>query len=269
MPYAFERLALIEGVIARSPLGLITDVDGTISEIVPTPREARVSPLCRRYLTLLCRQLALVAVVSGRPAVEVRDMVGVTGVVYVGNHGLERWTKNRVEPSGSARDYFKIVRSAFEELSSRLSMEGVTLEDKGLSLTVHYRLSPHHEVAEREILDVLAASERARDLRVVRGRLALNLLPPVEINKGTAVLDLIRDYSLQGGLYLGDDLTDIDAFGAVRSAAAGSNFRGLAIGVTSAEMPEGLVKAADLTLNGVDDVGRFLKWLSQNVPQPS
>jgi trehalose 6-phosphate phosphatase len=249
-------------------LGLITDVDGTISEIAPTPRQARVSPPCRRYLNLLCRRLALVAVVSGRSAAEVRDMLGIEGVVYIGNHGLERWVKNQAALPDGARDYSGMVESALEELSSRLSMKGVTLENKGLSLTIHYRLSPQPEAAEREILSALAASERAKGLRVVRGRLALNLLPPVAVNKGTAVLDLIRDYGLQGGLYLGDDLTDIDAFRAVRSASASSAFRGLAIGVTSAEMPESLVREADLTLNGVGDVGRFLGWLVQNVPQP-
>jgi trehalose 6-phosphate phosphatase len=267
MPYAFDHLALVREIIVRSPLGLITDVDGTISEIAPTPRQARVSPLCRRYLSLLCRHLALVAVVSGRSVAEVRDMLGIEGIVYIGNHGLERWTKNQAGFPDSARDYLGVIRSALEELSSRLLIEGVTIEDKGLSLTIHYRLSPQPEIAEQEILSVLAASERARDLRVVRGRLALNLLPPLEANKGTAVLDLIQGYSLQGCLYLGDDLTDIDAFRAVHSTSISSAFRGLAIGVTSVEMPEGLVQEADLTLNGISDVERFLRWLAQNVPR--
>ena len=267
MPYAFDHLALIREVLGRSPLGLITDVDGTMSEIAPNPHQARVSPPCRRYLALLCRRLALVSVVSGRSAAEVRDMLGIEGVVYIGNHGLERWVKNRAELPDGARYYSGMVKSALRELSSRLSMEGVTLENKGLSLTIHYRLSPEPGMAEREILSVLVASDRAKGLRVVRGRLALNLLPLVEINKGTAVLDLMQDYGLQGGLYLGDDFTDINAFRAVRSASASSAFRGLAIGVTSAEMPEGLVLEADLNLSGVSDVERFLRWLSQNVPR--
>jgi trehalose 6-phosphate phosphatase len=268
MPYAFDHLDLIQEILGRSPLGLITDVDGTISEIAPTPREARVSPLCRRYLTVLCRQLALVAAVSGRLAAEVRDMIGIEGVIYIGNHGLERWAKNHTELSNNTPDYTGMIKSAVEELSSRLSAQGVTIENKGLSLTIHYRLSTEPEIAEREILNTVAASEWAKDLRVVRGRLALNLLPPVEVSKGTAVLDLIRDYSLQGGLYLGDDLTDIDAFRAIHDAARNSKFRGLAIGVASAEMPERLAREADLTLNGVGDAARFLRWLSQSVPRP-
>ena len=267
MPYALDHLNLIKEVLRRSPLGLITDIDGTISEIAPTPREARVSPLCRRYLAVLCHQLALVAAVSGRAAAAVRDMVGLEGVVYIGNHGLERWAKHSIEPSDSARDYSRMIKSALAELSSQLPMEGVTIENKGLSLTIHYRLSPEPEIAEREILSAVAASEWARDLRVVRGKLALDLLPPVKVNKGTALLDLIQEYNLQGGIYLGDDLTDIDAFSAIHDAARNPEFRGFAIGVTSAEMPERLVTESDFTLNGVGDVVRFLSWMSRNVPR--
>lgn len=76
-------------MLALRPLGLITDIDGTISPIAPSPLEARVSPACRRHLAALAKKLELVAVISGRPAVEARDMVGVEGIVYVGNHGLE------------------------------------------------------------------------------------------------------------------------------------------------------------------------------------
>ncbi len=267
MPYVFEHLDLVREIIGRSPLGLITDVDGTISEIAHTPRQAKVSPLCRHYLRLLRCHMDLVAVVSGRSVAEVRDMLGIDGVVYIGNHGLERWVKSQAEFPGSSRDYSGLIKSAFEELSSRLSIEGVKIENKGLSLTVHYRLSPHPEMAEREILNTLEASERAKGLRIVRGKLAVNLLPSLEVNKGTAVLDLVQNYSLQGCLYMGDDLTDIDAFRAVRSASISYAFQGLAIGVISVDMPKGLVREVDLTLKEISDVERFLRWLTQNVPR--
>ena len=103
----------------------------------------------------------------------------------------------------------------------------------------------------------------------MRGKMAINLIPPVEVNKGTTTLELIREYNLHGGIYLGDDVTDIDAFRAIHAASRDSNFQGLAIGVTSHEMPETLVAEADFTLNGVNDVERFLKWLSETAAQPS
>jgi len=92
---------------------------------------------------------------------------------------------------------------------------------------------------------------------------AINLLPPVNVDKGTATLDLIQEYNLQGGVYLGDDITDIYAFRAIHAACHDLDFQGFAIGITSQEMPEKLAEEADFTLNGVDDVEYFLKWLSQ------
>jgi trehalose 6-phosphate phosphatase len=146
-------------------------------------------------------------------------------------------------------------------------MEGVSLENKGLTVTIHYRLSPDVSAAERDILNFVKALAQAKNLRVIRGKMTVNLLPPVEINKGTAILDLIKGYNLQGGIYLGDDLTDVDAFRAIRNTSGAPNFHGFAIAIVGSEMPEELVREADFTLNGVSDVERFLKWLSQNVPR--
>jgi len=99
--------------------------------------------------------------------------------------------------------------------------------------------------------------------------MAIDLLPPVKVNKGTATLDLIQEYNLQGGVYLGDDLTDIDAFRAIHVACCDLDFQGFAIGIISQEMPEKLVEEVDFTLNGVGDVERFLKWLFQIVAHKS
>jgi trehalose 6-phosphate phosphatase len=269
VPYTFDHLGLIQETFRRSPFGLITDVDGTISEIAPTPQEARVSPSCRRYLNVLSRQLALVAAVSGRPVSQVRDMVGISGLVYIGNHGLEHGAGNHTELPHRAGDYLKRVKSITKELAPLRSIPGVSIENKGVTLTIHYRLSSQPQAVEREILNSVKALAQAKDFRVIRGKMAINLLPPAEVNKGTATLDLIREYGLQGGLYLGDDLTDIDAFRAMHTAAHNLNFQGFAIGVTSPETPEKLIVAADFTLNGVSDVERFLMWLTQNAPRPS
>ena len=105
MPYVFDHLDVIKESLKRSPFGLITDIDGTISQTAPTPQEAKVSPLCRRYLAALCKQLALVATISGRPAVQVRSMINIDGMVYIGNHGLERWNEGHTEFTKDVQDY--------------------------------------------------------------------------------------------------------------------------------------------------------------------
>ena len=269
MSYLFNHLDSIKKALRRPPFGLITDVDGTISETAPTPQEAEVSPLCHQYLSLLCRHLALVAAISGRPAPEVRDMIKIDRMVYIGNHGLERWAEGHSEVAEGVKDYSKVIKAAIKELTPLLSMEGIRIENKGITATIHYRLCPSTEAAKRDILVALGNSIQAKSLRIIHGKMSINLSPPVELNKGTAVLELIQEYRLQGGIYLGDDITDIDAFRAIRTASHDLDFQGFAVGITSPEMPQRLVAEADFTLNGVNDVECFLKWLSQTVLQSS
>jgi trehalose 6-phosphate phosphatase len=267
MPYLFDHLDRIKQALRRSPFGLITDVDGTISPTAPTPAQAEVSPLCYKYLSILSEKLALVAAISGRPAVEARNMLRIDKMVYIGNHGLERWTEGHTELVAEAKEYPRVIKAAVKELSWLLAIDGISIEDKGATATIHYRLCPEPELAKAKIHAALKDSAPAKKLRIMEGKMAVNLLPPVSINKGTTVLALIRDFCLRGGIYLGDEYTDIAAFRAIHSAAGNLAFQGFAIGVTSQEMPAGLVSEVDFSLNGVADVERFFRWLSRNAPE--
>lgn len=264
MPTLLSHLDIIGEIFQKPRCGLITDVDGTISPIAPTPQQAKVSPTCRRYLGILSRRMALVAAVSGRPAAEAGQMVGVSDMVYIGNHGLEKLVQGRLELSQGARDYAGRVRAAVDELGRLLQpAAGISIENKGVTATIHYRLSPDPELARQKIMAAIEKSDTAGRLRIKPGKMSLNLLPPVEMDKGTAVTGLIKEYNLQSGLYLGDDYTDIDAFRAIHNAGKGSDFKGYAIAVTSREMPAGLVDEADFTLEGIAEVERFLGWLAR------
>ncbi|MFC1859958.1 trehalose-phosphatase [Chloroflexota bacterium] len=265
MSYVFNHLDVIEGALRRSHFGLITDVDGTISQTAPTPEQAEVTPLCRKYLSDLCNHLALIAAISGRSAVQVKDMLNIDGMVYVGNHGLEWWRGDQVESPKDVRGYLAAIQAAIETLAPLVSGEGIIIENKGLTASFHYRLSPDRESARQHILAIIAQIPQARGLRVMPERMSVGLLPPVKVDKGTATLDLIHEYNLLGGVYLGDDLTDIDAFRAIHTASHDLDFQGFALGVISQEMPEKLADEADFTLDGVGDVEHFLNWLTQTV----
>jgi trehalose 6-phosphate phosphatase len=264
---AFNHLNPLAEGLRQSPFGLITDVDGTLSPTAPTPAQARVSPACRRHLARLCQQIALVAAVSGRTATQAKEMVNVRGMVYIGNHGLERLANDRVEIIEDARGYLEAVQAAISELSRLLTTEGITVENKGITATVHYRRSPDPRLAEKHVLEVIRNSPKANQLQVMPGRMAVNLLPPVAANKGTATRELITGYHLRRGIYLGDDVTDIDAFRAIHAAPPETDFKGWAIAVTSRETPPDLIREADFTLKGVREVARFLGWLSQTAAQ--
>jgi len=265
MPYLFKHLDSVREILAVSPLGLITDIDGTISEIAPSPEEARVSVACRSSLVALIAQLELVAAITGRPVQQARAMVGVEGMVYIGNHGLERWASGTVEFVPGVEGYLDKVAQALRELSKLLALDGIAFEDKGLALSIHYRQCLDRESARRYILERISTATIAREFSIIEGRMVVELRPPLEVNKGDAMLALVERHRLLGGIYLGDDISDIDAFAAIRSSSKSPSFEGLAIGVIEEETSPLVEKEADLTLHGVGDVERFLRWLTETV----
>jgi len=91
--------------VLSHPFGLITDIDGTIAELAPTAEAVRVDPGCAKHLRSLVSRLPVVAAISGRLAKVARGIVGVDGIVYYGNHGLERWSEGQVKIRPSAQDY--------------------------------------------------------------------------------------------------------------------------------------------------------------------
>ena len=228
-------------------------MDGTISPIVQDPATATVRADARRWLQLLAGRLELVAALSGRSVADLVRMVDVPGMVYVGNHGLEWWEDGRTTVAPEAEPYLPVVESAVRELSDRLQeLPGALVENKGASAAVHYRLSLDPEAARDAILEAIAGSPSAQRLRVADGRMVVNLLPPVRVDKGTAVERLVLLRKLLAVVYLGDDVTDLDAFRAVRSLRESGRAQGAAVAVASAESPGDLLAEADYVLEDID-----------------
>jgi trehalose 6-phosphate phosphatase len=215
--------------LAASPerAAILLDVDGTLAPIVARPEDAGVPPETQAELERLAERYALVACVSGRASADAAATVGVERLVYVGTHGLE------LEPEAER------WAAAIHEFAA-----GVTwpAEDKGLSVSFHYR-GALDEAAARAELEGVAASARAAGLRARFGRKVLELLPPIDANKGTAIRRLLRERELRRALYAGDDTTDLDAFAALEGLEVAAR-----IAVASAEGPAKLRKAADLVV---------------------
>ncbi|MFQ5879198.1 MAG: trehalose-phosphatase [Dehalococcoidia bacterium] len=246
----------------RQPFGLITDFDGVLSEIAPSPAQARISPACHRHLAALAQRLPLVAVVSGRPVQEVVRLVGLEDVAYYGNHGLERWAHGRAALRPEATSYREQIIALVRELGPSLPA-GVIIEDKGLAVALHYRQAADPPTARQAILSALEHTDAAHGLQVSEGKMVVEVKAPAAAHKGTALLSLAADYGLRAAVYIGDDLTDLDAFAALRELARRVDFRGIALAVTGPETPISVLEAADFTLEGVADVARFLAWLAE------
>ncbi len=224
---ALERIASEPGSAA-----LFLDVDGVLAPIVPRPEDARVPEPTRRILARLGREYALVACVTGRPSAVAREIVGVDNLTYVGEHGLE------LDPGAAA------WAERIHAFAAGMPWPGV--EVKPLSVAFHYRTAPDADAARAQLEDVETAA-RELGLKTRWGRMVLEVLPPVEATKGTAVRRLLETSGLRRALYAGDDTTDLDGFAALDGLETA-----VRVAVVSTEGPSELGERADLLLGSTD-----------------
>ena len=250
-------------ILSTRPCGLCSDFDGTLSRIVPSADQARIEPSIRDALALLTRQLDVVAIITGRSIEDVRRRVGLDDLVYIGNHGLERWESGMYQVDSEALAYVPRFRAIAGELAKRFSSPAVEVERKTLSLSVHYRKADDPEEVERQLLAALEPMAKLHGLRLTRGRMVIELRPPIDRDKGTALADLIERRGLKAVVFLGDDRTDLDAMRRLATLRARGLAQGLSIGVRSEEAPPELAEIADALVEGVDGVAAFLQRLSR------
>ena len=260
-------------VLRRAPAGLLTDIDGTISRIAPTPDAATVEPAMAATLARLAGRLAVVAALTGRGAADAARMVGVPGLLYVGNHGLERLGPGDGEPviDPAAEPFVPVIRetlAAAERAAQAAGLRGLRFEDKGLTASIHYRLAPDPAGARATLLPIVQGLADAGGLRLTEGRLVLELRPPVRGNKGTALAALVDDYALAGAIFLGDDVTDLDAIAELRRLRDAGRLAGLAVGVVASESPPALRDAVDLAVPGVDGAAALLAAVADRLDRP-
>jgi trehalose 6-phosphate phosphatase len=242
--------------------GLFVDFDGTLSEIVHVPSEARPVAGAARLLERLGRRLGLVAVVSGRKASELQGWLG-PGIEIWGVHGSERTVDGKVVLSDRAAPYeavMKTVRAEIEEHLGEPGLEGAIVEDKGVMLGLHFRAAA--DVAQaRAALERLSHEAADRHgLRRAEGRLAFELRPPVELTKKAVVLDRARELGLTAAAFIGDDTVDLPAFEALDQLAA-EGVTTVRVAVDSHEAPEELLERADVTVRGPRGAVKLLSEL--------
>lgn len=211
--------------LAGRPLLLLLDIDGTLSPIAQRPADAIIPEATRRVLSrLVATPDVHVAIVSGRAAHDARRMVDVAGMWIIGNHGIEVAPPNRTPAvrEDIARYANNVDAAAAEIAEVTNDLSGVIVENKRWTLSVHYRLASPSMVPELTARVVEIAAENELDL--THAKKTLELRPPVEIDKGTAALELAGELGALSPdaslLCAGDDLTDEDMFRALRAAHA-------------------------------------------------
>jgi len=215
--YLFNR---IEKIVARLKIAkcifFFLDYDGTLTPIVSHPEKAILSEETKALLLALKKNPKfLLAIVSGRSLKDIRKLVGLKKIYYIGNHGLEIFTPQKGTKQIISKEVFLELARIRNRLNSQLKdIEGIHIEDKGSILAIHYRnidpkcVPPILMALKQEIKDSRPS------LYLGYGKMVFEIRPESNVNKGTAVLELLnqidRDQVLP--LYIGDDQTDEDAF---------------------------------------------------------
>jgi len=243
LPELRPALDLARAALAAAPAGLLSDLDGTLAPIVADPPSARALPGAADALVALARRIAVVGIVSGRAAAEVRRILGRDDILVIGNHGLE-WLEPGADAPVASPELAAAARAVERALAAVPDERGVTAEAKGLSATVHFRNAPDPLVAGARVRAALEAAA-IPGVALRPGRMSLELRPEGAGDKGTAVDSVVERFGLRGLVVIGDDVTDLDMFRAAHRARE-AGIAAAVIGVGGGgEVPPEVAAAAD------------------------
>ena len=256
-----DALQALDVMIGRHP-AVFFDFDGTLSDIVKNPDSARLVEGAADALTSLTAQCP-VAILSGRDLTDVRQRIGLPGIWYAGSHGFEL-----IGPDGAPHENAEaaasipVLAEAAAELADQLGhIPGVVVEHKRFGVAVHYRNAARDRVGE--VAAAVRSAGQRTALRVTTGREVIELRPNVDWDKGKTlrwVLDYVRDNERPDPLlpiYLGDDITDEDAFDAVHND-------GIAIVVRHTDDGD-RATAANYALDNPEQVREFTERLARRL----
>ncbi len=260
-----QRLDRLSREVLERPeeFALLCDLDGTLAPIVERPDQVEIPSITVGALGAAAERIGLCAVVTGRPAIEARRLIGLETILYAGNHGLELLEPGQetviADPllGGREDDAGEFVAGLD---AAEMELLGIRIEDKGPIVALHWRGSEEtkdlSEWVERVRADASAAGLRPRS-----GRMVLELRPDVAVDKGVAVTGLLTARpGIKSAIFIGDDLTDLDAFDALEGLVSSRRLdTATKVAVLSNETSGlGLAERADIKLSGPIEVAGLI-----------
>ncbi len=224
MRYLFDEWANIESAIKKSKrVLLLLDYDGTLTPIAPTPGDAVIDSEIRKILISIAgKDKYAVGIISGRSLREIKDLLKIKGICYAGNHGLEIEAGKVKFVHPDFLQFEPCIREISEMLRAiSKGIKGVVLEDKGMTLSFHYRLVDRKWVPKlkRAFSKVCGPYEKKGKIKLTTGKKVLEVRPAISWDKGKAVQkieQLTDSTSASLTFYFGDDKTDEDAFAVLK-----------------------------------------------------
>ncbi len=244
---------------------LLFDIDGVLAPIVPHANDARVPDEALDVLARLARRFLVVGVVSGRAMADVDRMVPIPGLARGGNHGMEVAAPGgEAELVAEARALMPALRAFVEACpGDDMAAHGAWLEDKGASVSLHFRESADPDAAEAYLEGTVADRARALGLKVRRGRMIVEVLPDVQVDKGTAVREIVQSAGAEAAMYVGDDRTDMDAWRGLREMVdEGLLQRAVCVLADQPEVGDDVRAAADMAVAGTVGVVDLMRAMA-------
>lgn len=259
---ADDGASRIEGVVRKmcaNPLrtAVLTDFDGTIAALVDDPDAATPLPGVKEVLATLASRFGLVGVVSGRPVSFLARHLGDLSLWLSGLYGLESMNDGQIEELAEAKPWRRVVSQTLN--TARDAFPELIVEDKGLSMTLHFRNSPE---SEPQVFSWALSMASSSGLVMRQAKSSIELHPPVQTDKGTVIEDVIRASTDLGTVcFLGDDRGDLPAFSALTRLGK-TGIEVIRVAVETAETPRVLLRQADLVVSGPEGALAFLTTLA-------
>jgi trehalose 6-phosphate phosphatase len=262
LPHALSHGDELTRLLDRRVPAVFLDYDGTLTPIADRPEDAVISQGMRRTVRELAGRCP-VCVVSGRDRWVVQQLMGLDNLIVAGSHGFDIWSPEGTIEREEGTEFEVLLDRVKTRLHEELDLiEGALVEPKRTSVAAHYRLvSDEERPRVKGVVDTILAEHHDK-LRITPGKMVYEIQPKIEWDKGRAVLYLLETLDLDREdvvpLYLGDDVTDEDAFEALAN-------RGIGIFVGSSDDPEaaGRTTAADYILLSTEEVRQFLDTLAR------
>jgi trehalose 6-phosphate phosphatase len=243
---------------------IITDIDGTISEIGSIPKNASITPSMRSILQRLSNKFKSVGVLTGRDINDALNIIKLKKIVYMGNHGLQKFKNGKIVEDPRVIPYIPVIKDIKNNLQQELDIcNGFSFDYKKLSLTVHYNSCTSKDKAREKILDTISAMNINNLIKIVEGRGLIEIRPPVGHDKGTIIQEFVFENHINKIMYLGDDVNDISAFNKLKELRTQKMIQCVNILVNSDETPNYVKETADFYVKNVGETQKLLSWLGE------
>lgn len=249
-------------VLEHKPSGYFSDFDGVLSQIAPVPDAAIAYPGVQESLDTFASHLDAAGIITGRAAGDVATKLNIDALSVVGNHGLEWVIRGEHTDHPAGVQAIEAIAQVMDAVQAQHDEPGMIWENKRLSSTIHFRNVEDPDETEARLIPIVEPMAADHNLRMTHGKMIVELRPLARVNKGTALEELIERNNLQGVVFWGDDVTDIDGFRALKAAREAGKHT-LSVGVVTVDAHPDIAANSDVLVASVEEAAEVFAMVAK------